>query len=537
MKSLNSWRLGRFSAASAVLTIFIFLAAAPARAQTNFVTLAGDGAWTWFNDPRALFYHGLLYYGYDRDADGECVLSVFNPQTGATTNLWLSSETDQDDHFVPGLLVKQDGTMLAIYTGHQVDQYFTYRLSTTDPSSPANWGPEETNNTETNVGTGMTYSNPFQLSGEGGRIYNFSRYLNYNPNVFTSDDGGNTWSLPQILIQTGLGGIRPYVKYCSDNHKRIDFLYTDGHPDNIPTSLYHLYYQNGAYYQTDGTMVTNGLPIQHDAGFRGWVIYQYSDAFTNDPNQWIPTGRAWCWDIAYQTNGAPFCVFQVKVDNVTGSNWYDRRIYYYYARWTGTNWQKRFIAHAGRPLYDNQPDYGGGICVDAQDPNTIYLSSDAANPFDLCDLTNVPLAANYEIWKGVTTNGGLSFAWQSITGDSTNDNLRPYVPRVYGGPPAVLWFQGTYTTFVQFDTSIVGLVSPPAAPQITNLALTGNQAVFTGSNGTAESPFVLSSATNLSAGNWHPVLTNSFDYEGNFHFAYTNPDTPPHNFFRLELQP
>jgi hypothetical protein len=27
------------------------------------------------------------------------------------------------------------------------------------------------------------------------------------------------------------------------------------------------------------------------------------------------------------TNGAPFCVFQVKVDNVTGTTWADARIY------------------------------------------------------------------------------------------------------------------------------------------------------------------------------------------------------------------
>ena len=43
----------------------------------------------------------------------------------------------------------------------------------------------------------------------------------------------------------------------------------------------------------------------------------------------------------------------------------DARIYHYYARWTGTNWQKRFIAQA-RPIYNGQPDYGGGIALDPQ---------------------------------------------------------------------------------------------------------------------------------------------------------------------------
>lgn len=521
----------------ALMGVNLFLAASMTHAQTHFAPLTGDGAWTWFNDPRALFCHGLLYFGYNRNADGACVLSTCNTQTGVVSNLWASTELDVDDHFLPGLLVKQDGTMLAIYTGHQVDQYFTYRLSTTNPASAGNWSAESTNNTETNAPLGMTYSNPFQLAAEGGRIYNFSRYLNYNPNVFTSGDGGATWSLPQILIQTGTGNIRPYVKYCSDYNKRIDFLYTDGHPDNIPTSLYHLYYQGGAFYQTDGTFLKNyaDLPILHDSGERGTIIYQYSDAYTNDPNQWIPTGRAWCWEIAYQTNGNPFCVFQVKVDDVTGTDWTDARIYYYYARWTGTNWQKRFIAQAGRPLIQNQPDYGGGIGLDPLDPNTIYISTDAANPFDLTTITNVPLAANYKIWKGVTTDGGLSFTWQSITGSSANDNLRPYVPRRFGGTPTVLWLQGSYLAFTEAYTSVVGLFSPPAAPRITSFSLVNNQQVFGGTNGIASSPFLLMTATNLAATGWFSILTNWFDYNGNFLFTNTTSTTAPQNFFRLRL--
>ena len=305
----------------------------------------------------------------------------------------------------------------------------------------------------------MTYANPFQLTNEGGIIYNFARYLNYNPNVFTSTDGGTTWSTPQIVIQTGTGGTRPYVKYCSDGSQRIDLIYTDAHPDNTPTSLYHLYYRNGAFYQTDGTFLKSftNLPILHDSGERGSVIYQYSDAAQSDPNQWIPTARVWGWEIAYQTNGAPVCVFQAKVDNVTGPSWLDARIYYYYARWTGTNWQKRFIAQAGRPLYNGQPDYGGGMALDPLDPNTIYLSTDAANPFDLSTTTNVPLGANYQLWKGVTADGGLTFTWQSITGNATEDNLRPYVPRRYGGEPCVLWFRGLYSSYTSFSAEIVGL--------------------------------------------------------------------------------
>jgi autotransporter-associated beta strand protein len=459
------------SCTRAIAAAFAFLAllltCPPTHAQTNFATLATDGAWTWFNDPRAVFRNGVLYFGYNRAADGRVVLSTLNLQTGNVSNLWSSSLTETDDHDLPGLLVKQDGTMLAIYARHQDDQFFTYRLSTsTNPVAPADWGPELTNNTGTNVSSGMTYANPFQLASENGQIYNFARYLNYNPNVFTSTNGGATWSTPRILIQTGTGGTRPYVKYCSDYNQRLDFLYTDAHPDNTPTSLYHLFYQGGSFYKTDATFVKSfaNLPLLHDSGERGSIVYQYNTAAQPDPNQWIPNARAWCWEIGYQTNGDPVCVFQVKVDNVTGTSWFDARIYYYYARWTGTAWQKRFIAQAGRPLYNGQPDYGGGICFDPLDPNTIYLSTDAASPFDLSTTTTVPLGANYQIWKGSTSDGGLTFSWQSITGNSVVDNLRPYVPRRFGGEPCVLWFRGTYTSYTSFNSSIVGLFTT-AVPQ------------------------------------------------------------------------
>ena len=116
-------------------------AALPSPAQTNFAVLVNDGAWTWFNDPRALFYHGVLYFGYNRAADGKVVLSTLSLPTGGVTNLWVSSLVQVDDHDVSGLAVKQDGTMLAVYSRHQSDQFFTYRLSTgTNPVTAADWG-------------------------------------------------------------------------------------------------------------------------------------------------------------------------------------------------------------------------------------------------------------------------------------------------------------------------------------------------------------------------------------------------------------
>ena len=432
------------------------------RTQTNFASLVADGAWTWFNDPRALFHHGKLYFGYVRAGDGKTALSVFDLATGRVTNLWSSGFTELDDHNNPGLLAKSDGRLLAVYARHNTDQSYSYRCSAgTNPAASAGWDLELSIPAS---GAGMTYANLFQLSAENGQIYNFCRNLNFNPTVYTSTDGGASWSKPQLFIKTGdRGNIRPYVKYSSDNTGRIDFLYTDGHPNNVANSLYHLFYTNRAFYRTDGSFVTSyaGLPIQHDAGQRGSVIYQFSNVETTNFDDHVPTGRAWCWEIASQSNGAPVCVFSVQRDyaSLGGRDWTDDRIYYYYARWTGTNWQKRFIAQAGRPLYSAEKDYAGGICVDPIEPNVIYISSNAREPFNVTSITNVSLRANnrYELWRGVTANGGLTFSWSQSTSDSSVDTLRPYIPRRNGGERCVIWFRGNYTTYTSYACSVVGL--------------------------------------------------------------------------------
>jgi hypothetical protein len=434
-------------------------------AQTNFAVLAHDGAWTWYNDPRALFHKGKLYLGYVSASNRKTRLSKFDLSSGTTTDLWESDFRQLDDHNNPGLLSKQDGTLLAIYARHGADPYFCFRRSiTADPVSPADWAAEQS---IADGGARITYANPFLLSAENGKIYNFSRSVNFNPTIYSSTDGGSNWSSPQWFIRTGSGNTRPYVKYCSDYSSRIDFLYTDGHPRDVETSLYHLYYRAGSFYRTDGALVKqySKLPVMHDSGERGSVIYQYSAAAQSDPNKWIPTGRAWCWETAYQTNGAPVCVFTVQRDQVAGAKWRDDRIYYYYASWTGTAWQKQFIAHAGRPLCIQEDDYAGGICMDPMNPNVVYISSNAEHPFNLGDTTNVPLNTDerYNLWRGETANAGLTFRWTQVTTNSSKDNIRPYIPRRNGGEECVIWLRGTYNLYSSYQCDIVGLFSSPSA--------------------------------------------------------------------------
>ncbi|GAA5495185.1 hypothetical protein Rhal01_01360 [Rubritalea halochordaticola] len=421
--------------------------------------LVEDGVWTWFNDERAVWHNGKLYIGYVKK-NGRISVSQYDPATGQSHESELSSVTQVDDHNNPSLHVLTNGKLLACYARHSSDNYFYYRVSNvTEPQSLSDWGAEQTHGS----GSKHSYANTYMMSAEGSKLYTFTRGIGWNPNWTVSTDQGATWSTLQELVRNGGSSTRPYVRYTGNGLDAVDFIYTDGHPRNENNSIYHARIKGGNVLHTDGTVIKSlaNTPLIHDAATpeRGTVVYQYSSSAQSDPNQWIPGGRAWSWDIQYQKNGDPVIVFTVQVDLATGgSDWTSDRIYYYYARWNGSQWEKRFIAHAGRPLYSSEDDYAGGICIDPERPNVVYLSSNASEPFTLSSLSNVPLNAGnrYEIWKGTTTDGGASFEWEPVTMDSAVDNIRPFVPRGHGLGESVLWLQGTYSSYQNYNTKVNG---------------------------------------------------------------------------------
>ncbi|MEE1974248.1 Ig-like domain-containing protein, partial [Maribacter flavus] len=443
--------------------------------------LATGAAWNWSMDERAVFHNGYLFVGYAL-SDGRVGLTRYDPETGDISESIISTLDSQlrDDHVAPSITILSDGRLLAMHTLHMGNEFF-YRISNnTIPRTLADWGPE----VQWNLPFPNLFSNTYSLSGESNAIYNFYRGINDNPTVSISRDDAATWEDPiQLIRTTGSGLQRPYPKFATDEVNRIDFTYTDGHPRISSNSIYHLYYENGVFRNSNGSFFKDfqDLPIEHDGGERGTLVYQFStDSWGSGegPDDWIPNGRAWTWDTAYYTDGNPATVFQVSLDSPSDPNNYlATRIFYYYARWTGTNWQKRMIAKAGRPLYDREEDYSGGITIDPDNPNVIYLSTNAANPFDLTwQDTNIPLNTNdrYEIWKGETSDGGLTFSWQPITQNSTSDHLRPIVPKNHGQSQHAIWFSGQYDTYERWnnDTQLLALFGDSNTIPVTDVTVT-----------------------------------------------------------------
>lgn len=421
--------------------------------------VAEDGAWTWFNDERAIWHQSFLYVGYVL-SDGRYGVSRFNPSAGKAKTMIISTEKSRetDDHNNPSFTVLPDDRLLIMYSKHNTYNQFYYRISkTAQPTSEKDWGPEM----EQQLSERNTYSNTFLLKKEGGRIYNFHRNINFNPTISISEDKGQSWGEPIHFISAGKGKVRPYPKYFSNHEDRIDLIYTDGHPRDIDNSIFHMYYQKAEFKNSAGEKVKDfaDLPIQHDKGERGSEIYTYSEEEwqgNEGPDNWIPKGRAWTWDIAYQKNGNPVVAFQVQIDN--GENFRDDRIYYYYAYWTGKEWKKKLIAKGGRPLYPREDDYGGGMAIDPDNPGVIYISSNAHSPFDLANIYDTLLSEreSYYIWRGdLNKDGAISFSWKKVVGGSGTGAIRPIVPENHGFGVHLLWLEGEYRTYKDFSTSVM----------------------------------------------------------------------------------
>lgn len=202
----------------------------------NAMRIAPDGAWTWFNDERAIFHQSSLFTGYVK-GKGQYGVTRYDPATHEVFHMIISTGTSQqqDDHNNPSITVLPDGKLMLLYAKHLGGPQFYQRTSLVAlPSSAADWGPEIVRPLSAN----NTYNNTYLLSGEADRIYNFHRNLNFNPTITLSNDLGATWETPIPFIAVGTNNTRPYPRYCSNRKDRIDMIYTDGHPRDVDNSIY-----------------------------------------------------------------------------------------------------------------------------------------------------------------------------------------------------------------------------------------------------------------------------------------------------------
>lgn len=387
-------------------------------------TLNVDGAWCWFNDPRALYYKGTkeqTYFGWINSV-GDVLVASYNHVTGEYIEKTLFEKLEVDDHDNPAIFFRKDGRIIVYFSKHTSAP--AHRFISTNPEDITSWG------NDYQFGVNVTYPYPFQVND---KIYVFYRGINWHPTLVVSDDDGETLGEPQQFV-TGGGG-RPYARYCQDSTGAIHIAVTTGHPRQEATNkIYYACLKNGKFYRADGTFIKDytgtatALDIDNN---EAETVYNASN------------GKGWIWDITVDSANNPVMVYASFPTDL------DHR--YHYARWTGSEWFQTELTKGGKwfpqtpdGASEPEPNYSGGIILDYNNPSVVYLSKQVKGVF--------------EIFKYTTADKGHNWKEQAITWDSPADivNVRPVVPRQHKkGFFEVLWMRGKYRYYQDYHTSIV----------------------------------------------------------------------------------
>ena len=411
-----------------------------------WVVLNDDGSWCWFEDPRVVVDGGKLVAGcvangsHDPGRKGDVEVVSYDLAHGAVTRSTLHKNLQGDDHDSPALCLRPDGRWLALYSMHGVENQVYYRISVR-PHDASEWQPEQV--FVPSQSTRVTYSNPHLLSRENvphGRVYNFFRgYDNTaKPSWMVSDDLGESWTMGGLLVDfQARRKQRPYVKYASDGRDTIHFAFTEGHPMEFDTGIYHAVYRAGQLCDSAGRSIrslTNGPILPSEA----------TRICAGDSNN-----IAWIHGLALDNHGQPRLVYTVQKNAAgvpKGRAGQDLR--YHFARWDGAKWHDAEIAFAGTTLYMGEDDYAGGICLHPTEPDTVFISANV-NP------STGKSPSHFEIYRGHTRDQGVTWAWTPVTHDSHVDNLRPIVPASGGDKTVLLWLRGCYFKYTNYDLQVV----------------------------------------------------------------------------------
>jgi len=429
----------------------------------NMIQFNDNGFWCWFQDERAVIDTqtakvvlgstacGKGVGGSSRNGANDAIIFDLNTRTMKRylLNQWSGN---CDDHNTAAFLVRPDGKYIAMYDQHY-DQYVTrYRIY-----NGTSWNAEQTYDWRTKPGGidyTLAYNNVYYLSAEN-LMYNFQRANHRAPNFIVSTNYGDSWTWGgQLTTNTSSSYNKGYYKYWSNGFDRIDFVFTEQHPRDTLTSIYHGYLKDRKAYRSDGVLVDDNI-------FDTTFIPAYWD-FTKVFSDGTVIGndtmhRCWQADLVRYDNGVIAIIITART-NQFFSNGYNVAPLanpdhaFIYCRYDGSQWSYTYLGKAGLKLVSTEEDYTGLGALCPNDPNVLYIST----PYDPRD-TSVSLGVR-EIWKGVTTDNGKTWSWSPITQNSTRDNMRPIVPLWNQTNHLLLWCRGTYTTAMNFDAAVVGII-------------------------------------------------------------------------------
>ena len=380
----------------------------------------GDGAWSWFGDPRAVTHDGRTYVGWV-DQQGDVKVSSYDHATGDRVTAVLQARLNQDDHANPSVQVRPDGRLVVYYSRH-VGPTMHYRVSS-QPEDVTSWGAPQTV-PRTRPASADTRTRTRSRLADESATYLFWRGGNYNPTFSIQNDGETSWSPARTLIT--MPGERPSRSTTRAAATRSTWLTRT--PTRTSSEREHLLRACQGGEDRARGRPADRLARRPDHPGEGDLVY-------DGPEQ------AWVHDVAADSAGNPVIVF---ASFPTAA---DHR--YHYARWTGSAWDVHQITPAGGTFREDggSPDYSGGITLDHEDPSRVYLSRQVG-------------AGAWQVETWTTPDGGTSWSSQALT--SSGKNVRPVSPRgmaAFGGDMSVIWMNGSYPSYVTYDTDIHALMA------------------------------------------------------------------------------
>lgn len=398
--------------------------------------LSSEGAWCWFADPRAIHHENgqkdirKTYVGYI-DVHGNIKAMQYDFVTGKQVEVLIRSWFQPDDHNNPTFLVLPDDRVMVFYSRHTDERCFYYRISQ-KPGDITTLGEEKRLETDHNT----TYPSPFILTDDPDHIYLCWRGLNWHPTIarLSLPDAADNVAFigePRQIVQST--GSRPYAKYVSNGKDKIYIAYTTGHPDNEnPNFLYFSYVdiRDWTLHDVKGQQLAKieegPFRVDKTAAF----VQQFPATVVDDAGS-----RNWVWQVAIAKDGEPVIAFvRISADKQSHN--------YYYGHWTGSAWQKTFLANGGGHFHqtdDLEMCYSGGLAIDPDNINEVYCS--------------VPIVGKhgrvYELVKFTLDGVGKILSNEAITAHSPKNNVRPYViGGSIGTPLRLTWMQGDYYDWI-----------------------------------------------------------------------------------------
>lgn len=416
---------------------------ATAKSTPTLTTFMQDGGWCWYQDPRAIISNGKLVVGGLSGTNGDVKVSIYDLTTQKDLGtVVLHPRFQTDDHNVPALYARPDGSVLAVYAKHSNEPIHYYRIS--DPDDYLQWSEEQQFHHDYDAKRGVTYMNLHHLADED-LLYNFFRDgPTFNPSFITSADHGQTWGNRTHFISDEVDGThRPYARYLQRNADTVGITFTDAHPRNYGNSLYYADYRDGAFYRVDGSKIKDltAGPLTTSEAER---VFAGSGILTDGTSDKSAPRSAWTSSATSDADGHPHIGYTLYLSND------DHR--YRLASWDGSQWHDREIAMGGTCLYPRESSYTGLITIDPDDPRKVYIST------DVHPTTGNHLATHEVFTATVDLNDDIStIAWQPLTTNSPHRNIRPVVA-TGDGYRAVLWLRGPWRTYVDYESNIVGYI-------------------------------------------------------------------------------